>query len=94
MVGVLTGQLLLPSALSILGGLAESIFNIKAGDPVFLLKLPTAIVTSLFLLSDPCEVLFPGHREFPFLLILTSFEAVPIYSALMAVPQLLPDLFS
>ncbi len=30
MVGVLTGQLLLPSALSILGGLAESIFNIKA----------------------------------------------------------------
>jgi len=61
MVGVLTGQLLLPSALSILGGLAESIFNIK--------------------------VLFPGHREFPFLLVLTSFEAVPIYSALMAVAQ-------
>ena len=31
LVGVEAGKLLLPSALSILGGLAESIFNIKVG---------------------------------------------------------------
>eukprot|EP00490_Sorites_sp_Unknown_P008802 CAMPEP_0114669768 /NCGR_PEP_ID=MMETSP0191-20121206/38550_1 /TAXON_ID=126664 /ORGANISM="Sorites sp." /LENGTH=453 /DNA_ID=CAMNT_0001926065 /DNA_START=278 /DNA_END=1640 /DNA_ORIENTATION=+ len=61
LVSVETGQLLLPSALSILGGLAESIFNIKA--------------------------LFPGHREFPFLLLLTSFEALPVYAAMLAVTQ-------
>lgn len=61
LVGVEAGKLLLPSALSILGGLAESIFNIK--------------------------VLFPGHKEFPFLLLLTSFEALPIYMAMLAVAQ-------
>ncbi|CAK9081621.1 Uncharacterized protein SCF082_LOCUS38833, partial [Durusdinium trenchii] len=60
-VGINAGMLLLPSALSILGGLAESIFNLK--------------------------VLLPGHQEFPFLLLLTSFEALPIYAALLAVVQ-------
>lgn len=32
LVGVEAGKLLLPSALSILGGLAESIFNVKVGQ--------------------------------------------------------------
>ena len=36
LVGVEAGKLLLPSALSILGGLAESIFNIKVGALVAL----------------------------------------------------------
>lgn len=30
------------------------------------------------------QVLLPGHQEFPFLLLLTSFEALPIYAALLA----------
>ena len=38
LVGVEAGKLLLPSALSILGGLAESIFNIKAKGVVFMVS--------------------------------------------------------
>lgn len=35
--------------------------------------------------GEPCQALFSGHREFTFLLLLTSFQAVPIYTAMMAV---------
>ncbi|CAE7668442.1 hypothetical protein AK812_SmicGene19193 [Symbiodinium microadriaticum] len=60
-VGVEAGALLIPSALSVLGGLAESLYNLKA--------------------------LFPGHQEVPWVLILTAFESVPIYTAFLAVIQ-------
>mmetsp|Transcript_8375 Transcript_8375/g.15263 ORF Transcript_8375/g.15263 Transcript_8375/m.15263 type:complete len:329 (-) Transcript_8375:6-992(-) len=60
-VGMMAGMMLIPSALSVLGGLAESLYNVKA--------------------------LFPGNQEIPWLLILTSLEALPIYMAFLAVVQ-------
>ncbi|CAE7437465.1 unnamed protein product [Symbiodinium natans] len=60
-VGVEAGSLLIPAGLSVLGGLAESLYNVKA--------------------------LFPGHQEVPWMLVITSFEALPIYTAYLAVIQ-------
>eukprot|EP00928_Gymnodinium_smaydae_P036501 TRINITY_DN25506_c0_g1_i1.p1 TRINITY_DN25506_c0_g1~~TRINITY_DN25506_c0_g1_i1.p1 ORF type:complete len:619 (+),score=42.60 TRINITY_DN25506_c0_g1_i1:81-1937(+) len=60
-VAVRAGVELLPSALSILGGLAEALINTKA--------------------------VFPGSQGASWILILTTLEAIPIYSAFFAILQ-------
>lgn len=68
LVGARTASLLLSSSLSILGGLAESLINVKA--------------------------MFPGSQQASWVLILATFEAVPIHAALLAIlQQLLGDQF-
>jgi len=61
LIALVAGRYLIPSALSLLGGLAESLLNGKA--------------------------IFPGSQHGAWILILTTFEVVPVYAALLALFQ-------